>query len=55
MKAFLKGGEGMMFPLSPKVTTVGRDGCDLNIQVFDVDIIILQPIVTTRVQYLSYC
>ncbi|XP_041377667.1 forkhead-associated domain-containing protein 1-like isoform X2 [Gigantopelta aegis] len=37
MKAFLKGGEGMMFPLSPKVTTVGRDSCDLNIQLPGVD------------------
>ena len=32
MKGFLKSQEGI-FQLAPKVTTVGREGCDLVIQV----------------------
>ncbi|KAK7094158.1 forkhead-associated domain-containing protein 1-like isoform X2 [Littorina saxatilis] len=37
MKAFLKGQDGSFFNLAPKVTTVGREGCDLTIQVQGVD------------------
>lgn len=32
MKGYLKTSEGL-FQLSPKVTTIGREGCDLVIQV----------------------
>ena len=32
MRGYLKSVEGN-FPLGPKVTTVGREGCDLTIQV----------------------
>ncbi|XP_077998057.1 uncharacterized protein LOC144451149 isoform X2 [Glandiceps talaboti] len=31
MKGYLRSGEGV-FPLAPKVTTIGREECDLNIQ-----------------------
>ncbi|XP_067659401.1 forkhead-associated domain-containing protein 1-like [Haliotis asinina] len=37
MKAFLKGGEGMLCPMGPKVTTIGREGCDIIIQMPGVD------------------
>ncbi|ESP04573.1 hypothetical protein LOTGIDRAFT_237318 [Lottia gigantea] len=37
MKAFLKGGDGHLFPLSPKVTTIGREGCDVTIKIPGVD------------------
>ncbi|XP_076472466.1 forkhead-associated domain-containing protein 1-like [Babylonia areolata] len=37
MKAVLKGQDGSVFPLSPKVTTIGREGCDINIQVQGID------------------
>ena len=33
MKAFLKAQDGSFFNLAPKVTTIGREGCDLTIQV----------------------
>jgi len=32
MKGYLKSPEGV-FQLAPKVTTIGREGCDLVIQV----------------------
>ncbi|KAK3104566.1 hypothetical protein FSP39_005088 [Pinctada imbricata] len=38
MKAFLKGGDGGLFQLSPKLTTVGRDGCDINLQTHGLDV-----------------
>ncbi|XP_050412861.2 forkhead-associated domain-containing protein 1 isoform X1 [Patella vulgata] len=37
MKAYLKGADGNLFPLSPKVTTIGREGCDVTIQIPGVD------------------
>lgn len=33
MKAYLKAPDGNIFNLSPKVTTIGREACDLTIQV----------------------
>lgn len=33
MKAFLKGNDGCVFTLAPKVTTIGREGCDINLKV----------------------
>ena len=33
MKAYLKAQDGSYFNLAPKVTTIGREGCDLTIQV----------------------
>jgi len=32
MKAFLKSSDGY-YPLGPKVTTIGKDGCDILLQV----------------------
>lgn len=32
MKAYLKSADGI-FQLAPKVTTIGREGCDLVVQV----------------------
>ncbi|KAI8795659.1 forkhead-associated domain-containing protein 1, partial [Biomphalaria glabrata] len=37
VKAFLKGADGSLFPLLHKVTTVGRENCDLTIQLPGVD------------------
>ncbi|XP_021372851.1 forkhead-associated domain-containing protein 1-like isoform X2 [Mizuhopecten yessoensis] len=37
MKAFLKGSDNTVFPLSPKVTTLGREGCDIQLQTSGVD------------------
>ncbi|XP_025083413.1 forkhead-associated domain-containing protein 1-like [Pomacea canaliculata] len=37
MKAYLKAPDGNIFNLSPKVTTIGREACDLTIQVPGVD------------------
>ena len=34
MKGYLKNQDGI-FQLAPKVTTVGKEGCDLVIQVLD--------------------
>jgi len=34
MKGFLKGSDGGVFHLLPKLTTIGRDGCNLAVQVF---------------------
>ena len=36
MKAYLKSSEGTYYPLAPKVTTVGKDGCDILLQVHSV-------------------
>lgn len=33
MKAYLKGNDGTVFTLAPKVTTIGRESCDINLQV----------------------
>ena len=33
MKAYLKSSEGAFYALAPKVTTVGKDGCDILLQV----------------------
>lgn len=41
MKGFLKGSDGGVFHLLPKLTTIGRDGCNLAIQVFVVRILTL--------------
>lgn len=35
MKGYLKSNDGI-FQLAPKVTTVGREGCDLVIQVSEI-------------------
>ncbi|GFS06405.1 forkhead-associated domain-containing protein 1 [Elysia marginata] len=37
MKAYLKGADGTLFPLLPKVTTIGRENCDFTIQLSGVD------------------
>ncbi|KAK3757836.1 hypothetical protein RRG08_049118 [Elysia crispata] len=37
MKAYLKGADGTLFPLLPKVTTIGRENCDFTIQLPGVD------------------
>ncbi|XP_033764191.1 LOW QUALITY PROTEIN: forkhead-associated domain-containing protein 1-like [Pecten maximus] len=37
MKAFLKGSDNSVFSLSPKVTTLGREGCDIQLQTSGVD------------------
>ncbi|XP_059145230.1 forkhead-associated domain-containing protein 1-like [Physella acuta] len=36
-KSYLKGADGTLFPLLPKVTTVGRENCDFTIQLPGVD------------------
>ncbi|KAL4221029.1 Forkhead-associated (FHA) phosphopeptide binding domain 1 [Mactra antiquata] len=36
-KAFLKSTDGTFYPLSPKVTTVGKDRCDILLQTSGVD------------------
>ncbi|XP_060586593.1 forkhead-associated domain-containing protein 1-like isoform X3 [Ruditapes philippinarum] len=36
-KAFLKGNDGNYYPLAPKVTTIGKDGCDILLQTNGVD------------------
>ncbi|XP_070561710.1 forkhead-associated domain-containing protein 1-like isoform X8 [Ptychodera flava] len=37
MKGYLRSADGV-FPLAPKATTIGREGCDLNIQGSNVEI-----------------
>ncbi|XP_012938501.1 forkhead-associated domain-containing protein 1 [Aplysia californica] len=37
VKSYLKGADGTLFPLLPKVTTVGRENCDFTIQLPGVD------------------
>ncbi|GFO36050.1 forkhead-associated domain-containing protein 1 [Plakobranchus ocellatus] len=37
IKAYLKGADGTLFPLLPKVTTIGRENCDFTIQLPGVD------------------
>ncbi|XP_069112463.1 forkhead-associated domain-containing protein 1-like isoform X2 [Argopecten irradians] len=37
MKAFLKGSDNALFSLSPKVTTLGREGCDIQLQTPGID------------------
>ncbi|KAL8578261.1 hypothetical protein ACOMHN_005652 [Nucella lapillus] len=37
MKPVLKGQDGSFFTLSSKVTTIGREGCDINIQIQGID------------------
>ncbi|RUS91056.1 hypothetical protein EGW08_001184 [Elysia chlorotica] len=37
LKAYLKGADGTLFPLLPKVTTIGRENCDFTIQLPGVD------------------
>ncbi|XP_052213963.1 forkhead-associated domain-containing protein 1-like isoform X2 [Dreissena polymorpha] len=36
-KAYLKSSDGQYYPLSPKVTTIGKDGCDILLQNAGVD------------------
>ncbi|CAL1541605.1 unnamed protein product [Lymnaea stagnalis] len=37
VKSYLKGADGTLFPLLPKVTTIGRENCDFTIQLPGVD------------------
>merc|ERR1712154_433707 len=37
VKSYLKGADGTLFPLLPKVTTVGRENCDFTIHLPGVD------------------
>ncbi|KAJ8320668.1 hypothetical protein KUTeg_002255 [Tegillarca granosa] len=37
MKGSLKGGDGTLYCLAPKVTTIGREGCDIVLQTPGVD------------------
>lgn len=38
MKAYLKGTDGSVFVLAPKVTTIGREGCVINLQTQGIDL-----------------
>ncbi|CAC5400757.1 unnamed protein product [Mytilus coruscus] len=68
MKAFLKGNDGSAFTLAPKVTTVGREGCDINLQTQGVDLqhsvieyseqedgYVLQDLNTSQGTYVNEC
>ena len=68
MKAFLKGNDGCVFTLAPKVTTIGREGCDINLKSQDLDLqhsvieyseqedgFVLQDLNTAQGTYVNEC